>query len=272
MATNIDNGSSVSRQAAPVHAGHHQMATTGDGPPPPRRVAFILYNLPFHSDDDFSVVHGGIHEELEDLSEKIAATYHQAMATVLGSSLNHAGMVRAVYLNIWQKGCFQFVNPQADFFQNVTPGAFESKLRELFSTHRIVDPLTNEETWREVPDILSNLPANKHIIGCVSGDASQNFTNFRDYITAASGDQTFVSVVGDFEGFEGEVLLGLINDYVKVSDYSLTAQAILSRMCIASEEKWNIWALFDKERFGIKRAFLINFRGLTTETVDWSVW
>ncbi|XP_020225307.1 uncharacterized protein LOC109807195 isoform X1 [Cajanus cajan] len=168
--------------------------------------------------------------------ESIAATYVSPVEEILSSRLNIAGFVRAIYVNFGPMGYYE-LDPNA---RGITePTVFEAQLSDLFKTGKITNPDNGQVIWRMITNfssILSSLPANNQILGCIyrDNDRSGERTYYRDYIRDASYEQTCVFVVGEI----GTQIEDHIDDLVGVPGPDIDATQCLRWIISAMEEKW----------------------------------
>ncbi|KAK7388301.1 hypothetical protein VNO78_23115 [Psophocarpus tetragonolobus] len=219
-------------------------------------VIFFLNNLPirFHPqvDDDLFLVpqiddHSEVDDDVDGVvpslpvgPENIGATFFLPLKRILSSKLNLHGFIRAIYVNFGPMGYYK-VKPNTRLINQLA--AFQTQLSVLFQYKIISNPDNREEVWwtlTNLPDIVSNLPANCRKIGCMDGEgyhSQGSIVNYRDYISAASDEQTYVFVVGEID----TEIQAHIDDFVKVSDYDLVATESLNRVISTMEIKWGIF-------------------------------
>ncbi|KAI8538621.1 hypothetical protein RHMOL_Rhmol09G0118400 [Rhododendron molle] len=174
--------------------------------------------------------------------ENLTAVYLPALQAILDSPLNASGMVQAVYINFGRLGINE-IRPQADFIKDSTPTAFENVLGGLFQTGRILRTDIAEELMLWIPDVPTVIARIQEdymkigYVGCLSGAGALDGTNLQEYLTASSNDQSYFFVVGNFADKEID---HHIENYVKVSQLDLNANAELRVVVNALHAKWGV--------------------------------
>ncbi|XP_057531501.1 uncharacterized protein LOC130809738 isoform X2 [Amaranthus tricolor] len=165
---------------------------------------------------------------------------------IFDSVLSRRGIIDSVYVNFPGAGAgagagwFRILPRFVTNFHDVTPGRLKQLLTDLFATGYILDSATNQQIWSRVniQDVFDNFPHNTRIVGCLSGEAANNFVHYDEYIASEiQHDHSYVFVVGIFAG---GIIERFIHENVKVSNYSLRTYNCISNIISGLQKKWNI--------------------------------
>nr|XP_027102485.1 ribosomal RNA small subunit methyltransferase nep-1-like [Coffea arabica] len=116
---------------------------------------------------------------------------HEVLVDILGSRLNMAGMVKAVYVKTDQRLLIR-IEPHINI--PPTPGKFCSLMSELLQKFTIKARGKGEKLMRLIANPLDkHLPLNSLKIGL--SFSSSKAVNLRDYVTAINNDCTLVFTV-----------------------------------------------------------------------------
>lgn len=159
---------------------------------------------------------------------------HQALLTILDSPLNKAGKVQAVYVQT-EKGVLFEVKPCVRIPR--TFKRFAGIMLQLLQKLSISAVGKREKLFRVIKNpVTQYLPPNSRKIGF--SYSSEKLVKMKDYVNAVSDDTSLVFMVGAMA--HGKIAKDEADDYIKISEYPMSAAWCIARICEAMHDKWNI--------------------------------
>ncbi|KAM6597726.1 hypothetical protein CsatA_008250 [Cannabis sativa] len=161
---------------------------------------------------------------------------HQALLAILDSPLNKAGRLKGLYIRT-EKGVLIEVKPKTHLPR--TSKRFYGLMSQLLQKLSIKDEKTHTKLLRVIKNpVTQYLPVNSHKIGFSS--SSEKLIKMKDYVHKFESDRDIVFVVGVMA--HGKIEPDYhIDDFIAVSNYSLSAACCSTMICQSLEEKWNIF-------------------------------
>lgn len=159
---------------------------------------------------------------------------HQALLAILDSPLTKAGRLQALYVRT-EKGVLFEVKPHVRMPR--TFKRFCGLMLQLLQNLSISAAGKREKLLNVIKNPVTRyLPVNSKRIGL--SYSSPKVVQLKDYVAAASDDDTLVFVVGSMA--HGKIENDYTDDFISISNYPLSAACCLGRICNALEQKWKI--------------------------------
>lgn len=159
---------------------------------------------------------------------------HQAILTILDSTLNKSGRLKALYVKT-EKSVLIEIKPHVRIPR--TFERFSGIILQLLQKLSITAVGKREKLLRVIQNpVTKYLPINSRKIGF--SHSSDKWVNMQDYIAAVSKDVDLVFVVGAMA--HGKIEPDYVEEFLSVSDYPLSAAYCISRICNAVEQKWRV--------------------------------
>ncbi|XP_030495666.2 uncharacterized protein LOC115711464 [Cannabis sativa] len=232
----------VDYDGIPISNPHHQLQTTTTLKSSQPGVIFVLekaslevakvgksYQLLTSDHKDF------LNKHKKSESDYRPDIVHQALLAILDSTLNKAGRVKGLYIRTEKRVLIQ-LKPQTHLPR--TSKRFYGLISQLLQKLSIKDEKTHTKLLRVIKNpVTQYLPVNSHRIGFSS--SSNKLIKMNDYVHNFESDRDIVFVVGVMA--HGKIEPDYhIDDFVSVSNYSLSAARCTNMICQSLEEKWNI--------------------------------
>ncbi|BFG19805.1 hypothetical protein CerSpe_060790 [Prunus speciosa] len=174
-------------------------------------------------------------KQKKDLNDFRPGRVYEALRAILDSKLNKAGMVGAVYVKTDQGVLFE-IKPHVRIPR--TCKRFCGVILELLGHKCIRDKETNEILMRVVEEpVTRHLPVNSRVVGL--SYSSEKLVDIDEYVNSGSDELNLVFVVGAM--VHGKISKEYTDDFVSVSNYSLSAQYCIGLICESLEHKWKIF-------------------------------
>ncbi|KAJ0963431.1 hypothetical protein J5N97_028553 [Dioscorea zingiberensis] len=206
----------------------------------PRGVIFVIENAPLkkelirkkwkilssEDDTDFLVKQ---HRNLADYKPEFV---YNAIRSILDSSFNKAGMVRAIYVKI-NNGVLFEVKPYVRLPR--TCKRFCGIMVDFLQKARVCSGDGNEALLRVIEEpVTRHLPSNARIIGLSYG--SEKLVNLKNYVSALNDDLNLVFVLGPMNC--GDIKMDYVDEFISVSPYSMRVNVCLGTVCELLEKVW----------------------------------
>ncbi|KAJ0963436.1 hypothetical protein J5N97_028558 [Dioscorea zingiberensis] len=155
-----------------------------------------------------------------------------AIRSILDSSFNKAGMVRAIYVKINNGVVFE-VKPYVRLPR--TCKRFCGIMVDFLQKARVCSGDGNEALLRVIEEpVTRHLPSNARIIGLSYG--SEKLVNLKNYVSALSDDLNLVFVLGPMNC--GDIKMDYVDEFISVSPYSMRVNVCLGTVCELLEKVW----------------------------------
>ncbi|XP_021714095.1 ribosomal RNA small subunit methyltransferase nep-1-like [Chenopodium quinoa] len=159
---------------------------------------------------------------------------HQALLMILDSPLNKAGRIRSVYVKT-EKGVLFEVKPHVRIPR--TYKRFAGIMLQLLQKLSISAAGKRDKLFRVVKNpVTQYLPLNSRKIGF--SFSSEKLVDIQKYVDAVKDDSNFVFVVGAMA--HGKVDDEIVEDYISISGYPLSAAWCIARICQGLQHKWSV--------------------------------
>ncbi|XP_027063688.2 uncharacterized protein [Coffea arabica] len=159
---------------------------------------------------------------------------HEILVDILGSRLNMAGMVQAVFVKT-DLGHLIKIKPHVRI--PPTLGKFCAMMSQLLQKFSIKARGGGEKLMQLIENpLVKHLPVNSRIIGL--SVSSPKAVRLRDYVDDVGNDCTPVFVIGAMA--HGKINDDYTDDLISVSALPLSAGACVRRICYELERKWRI--------------------------------
>eukprot|EP01080_Neovahlkampfia_damariscottae_P006215 gene6215-10221_t len=159
---------------------------------------------------------------------------HQCLLTLLDSPINKSGHLE-LYLRTKKNVLIQ-MNPQVRLPR--TYQRFAGLMIQLLQKLKIRASDGNAVLMKVIKNPITNyLPSNCRIIGC--SHKAEKTVQLSKYIPENAPDgKPIVFVVGGFA--HGQIQADYTDEFICISNYPLSASVVLSKICHACEDFWNI--------------------------------
>jgi rRNA small subunit pseudouridine methyltransferase Nep1 len=159
---------------------------------------------------------------------------HQALLSILDSTIAKAGRLRAVYVKT-QQGNLIEVKPHVRIPR--TFKRFSGLMLQLLQKLSITAVGKREKLLRMIKNpVTQYLPPNTRKIGF--SYSSEKLVKIRNYVDTVESDTDLVFVVGAMA--HGKIETDYTDDYISVSSYPLSAAFCITSICLALADKWDI--------------------------------
>ncbi|XP_027061096.1 ribosomal RNA small subunit methyltransferase nep-1-like [Coffea eugenioides] len=159
---------------------------------------------------------------------------HEILVDILGSRLNMAGMVQAVFVKT-DLGHLIKIKPHVRI--PPTLGKFCAMMSQLLQKFSIKARGGGEKLMQLIENpLVKHLPVNSRIIGL--SVSSPKAVRLRDYVDDVGNDCTPVFVIGAMA--HGKINDDYTDDLISVSALPLSAGVCVRRICYELERKWRI--------------------------------
>ncbi|KAM7270259.1 hypothetical protein ACFE04_029473 [Oxalis oulophora] len=158
---------------------------------------------------------------------------HQALLSILDSTIAKAGRLRAIYVKT-EQGHLIEVKPHVRLPR--TFKRFSGLMLQLLQKLNITTAGRDKLLSLVKNPVTQYLPPDARKIGF--SFSSKKLVKIRDYVDTVNSDTDFVFVVGAMA--HGKVKVDYTNDYIAVSQYPLSAAFCISSICVALADKWDI--------------------------------
>ncbi|KAJ0963438.1 hypothetical protein J5N97_028560 [Dioscorea zingiberensis] len=150
-----------------------------------------------------------------------------AIRSILDSSFNKAGMVRAIYVKINNGVVFE-VKPYVRLPR--TCKRFCGIMVDFLQKARVCSGDGNEALLRVIEEpVTRHLPSNSRIIGLSYG--SEKLVNLKNYVSALNDDLNLVFVLGPMNC--GDIKMDYVDEFISVSPYSMRVNVCLGTVCLS---------------------------------------
>ncbi|XP_071723646.1 uncharacterized protein [Rutidosis leptorrhynchoides] len=205
-------------------------------------VIFILENASLEVakvGKNYQLLNADDHANFLKRNQKNPADYrpdicHQALLSILDSTIAKAGRLRAVYVKT-QQGNLIEVKPHVRIPR--TFKRFSGLMLQLLQKLSITAVGKREKLLRMIKNpVTQYLPPNSRKIGF--SFSSEKLVKIRNYVDTVGSNTDLVFVVGAMA--HGKVETDYTDDFIAISSYPLSAAFCITSICLALADKWDI--------------------------------